>query len=219
MPGFSACATGNGIINKSANLVWQTGGLTREDRERQNGHTACAVWFTGLPCSGKFTVAHAVERQLHAEGRRVYVLDGDNVRHGLCGDLGFSIADRNENIRRVAEVAALLCDGGLIVLTAFISPMRDERLLARSKLPAGRFFEVYCDADLSVCEERDVKGLYERARRGEIDHYTGISSPYQAPEKPELRLDTAALDIERSARAVMEMLGDRGIILREDPRP
>lgn len=216
MPGFSAFAPGNGLVNKSANVVWQTGGLTREDRERQNAQTACVVWFTGLPCSGKSTVAHAVERTLHAQGRRVYVLDGDNVRHGLCGDLGFSITDRNENIRRVAEVAALLCDGGLIVLTAFISPLHEERLLARSKLPTGRFFEVFCDADLSVCEDRDVKGLYERARRGEIADYTGISSPYEAPKNPELRLDTVALDIEGSAGAVIEMLGDRAIISRED---
>jgi adenylylsulfate kinase len=206
-------------MSKGVNVIWQAGGLTREDRERQNGQIACVVWFTGLPCSGKSTIAHAVERTLHAEGRRVYVLDGDNVRHGLCGDLGFSIEDRDENVRRVAEVSALLCDGGLIVLTAFISPLRDERLLARSKLPHGRFFEVFCDADLSVCEERDVKGLYERARRGEIDHYTGISSPYQAPENPELRLDTAALDVESSARVVIELLGDRGIIPREDPHP
>jgi adenylylsulfate kinase len=206
-------------MDKSENVIWQSGGLTREDRERQNGQVACVVWFTGLPCSGKSTVARAVEKTLHGAGRRVYVLDGDNVRHGLCGDLGFSIADRNENIRRVAEVAALLCDGGLIVLTAFISPLRDERLLARSKLPDGRFFEVFCDADLSVCEERDVKGLYKRARRGEIDHYTGISSPYQAPQEPELRLDTAGLDVESSARAVIELLNDNGIIAREDPHP
>ena len=199
-------------MNKSPNVVWQSGGLTREDRERQNGQTACVVWFTGLPCSGKSTVAHAVERTLYDEGRRVYVLDGDNVRHGLCGDLGFSLEERNENIRRVAEVAALLCDGGIIVLTAFISPLRSERSMARSKLPSGRFFEVFCNADLAVCEKRDVKGMYRRARRGEIDNYTGISSPYEAPEHPELRLDTVGLDVAGAAQAVIDMLGDAGIL-------
>ena len=206
-------------MKRSANVVWQSGGLTREDRERQNDQTACVVWFTGLPCSGKSTVAHAVERMLYAQGRRVYVLDGDNVRHGLCGDLGFSIIDRNENIRRVAEVAALLCDGGLIVLTAFISPLRDERLLARSKLPQGRFFEVFCNADLSVCETRDVKGMYKRARRGEIADYTGISSPYEPPESPELLLDTVGLDVAGSAHRVVDMLSEEGVISNTDARP
>ncbi len=205
-------------MKKSPNVVWQSGGLTRADRERQNVQTACVVWFTGLPCSGKSTVAHAVERRLYDQGRRVYVLDGDNVRHGLCGDLGFSMADRNENIRRVAEVAALLCDGGLIVLTAFISPLRDERRMARSRLPAGRFFEVFCDADLRVCEERDVKGMYKRARRGEIAEYTGISSPYEPPQRAELVLDTVTLDVDDSARAVIDMRADEGVLPRTRAR-
>lgn len=199
-------------MNNNANVVWQAGGLTRAEREHQNAQSACVVWFTGLPCSGKSTVAHAVERKLFQQGRRVYVLDGDNVRHGLCGDLGFSIADRNENVRRVAEVAALLFDGGLIVLTAFISPLREERRTARSKLPPGRFFEVFCDADLEVCEQRDVKGMYKRARRGEIAEYTGISSPYEKPDNPELRLDTAGLDVDSAALAVIRMLGESGML-------
>lgn len=170
------------------------------------------IWFTGLSGAGKSTIAHGVEERLHDLGCHSYVLDGDNVRHGLCADLGFSIADRHENIRRVGEVARLLVDAGLIVLTAFISPLKADRDRVRSMLEPHEFLEVYCRCPIEVCETRDVKGLYRRARAGEIPDFTGVSSPYEQPEQAELVLDTHLLGIEESVDRVIALLRERGIV-------
>lgn len=155
-----------------------------------NGHRSCVLWFTGLSGAGKSTLAHAVEEALHHAGCRTFVLDGDNVRHGLCADLGFSVTDRQENIRRIAESAKLMVEAGMIAMTAFISPFRADREWARSLFPHGDFIEIYCAATLEVCESRDVKGLYALARAGEVKEFTGISSPYEPPLNPELVVDT-----------------------------
>jgi bifunctional enzyme CysN/CysC len=201
------------------NLSIERGSVSREDRETALGQRACVVWFTGLSGSGKSTLAREVERRLAARGRLVYVLDGDNVRHGLCSDLGFSDADRAENIRRIAEVAALLTDAGLIVLTAFISPFRADRALARRVIGDGRFVEVHVDAPLAECERRDPKGLYAKARRGEIPEFTGIDSPYEPPERPELTLKTATTDVASAAGAVVDHLAARGHLDPPGARP
>ena len=169
-------------------------------------------WLTGLSGAGKSTVAHAVEEALYQGGHRTFVMDGDNVRHGLCSDLGFSDADRKENVRRVAEVAKLMLEVGVITLTAFISPFATERNLARSLVPNGDFIEIHCLCDLKICEQRDVKGLYKKARQGEIGHFTGISSPYEAPENPELRLNTGSNSLQDCVDQVMALLKHRGII-------
>ncbi|MDR3395582.1 MAG: adenylyl-sulfate kinase [Parasulfuritortus sp.] len=174
----------------SPNVVWHHATVTRSRREILNGHRGCVIWFTGLSGSGKSTVAHALEENLHQMGCRTFVLDGDNVRHGLCGDLGFTEADRKENIRRIGEVAKLLMEAGIIVLTAFISPFREDRQKVRGLMGHGEFLEIFCDCPLEVCEERDVKGLYKKARAGEVKNFTGITSPYEAPEKPELAINT-----------------------------
>lgn len=186
--------------------------VSRVRREELNGHRAAILWFTGLSGAGKSTLAHAVEERLHLIGCRTYVLDGDNVRRGLCSDLGFSNQDRKENVRRVAEVAKLMLDSGGIILAAFISPFRTERRFARSLVPENDFIEIYCRCDLKVCEQRDVKGLYKRARLGEIEFFTGISSPYEPPENPELSLDTSANSIEQCVAEVMSLLKQRGIV-------
>ncbi|TPW09647.1 MAG: adenylylsulfate kinase [Halothiobacillaceae bacterium] len=197
---------------KSSNVVWHNATITREKREELNGHKSTVLWFTGLSGSGKSTLAHAVEERLYALGCRTFVLDGDNVRHGLCGDLGFSIKDRTENIRRVGEVSKLFIEGGLIVLTAFISPLRSDRDAVRNIMPHGDFLEIYVAASLEVCEERDVKGLYKKARAGEIPEFTGITSPYEAPLSAEIEVDTGALTLEASAAKVIDMLRERGVI-------
>jgi len=194
------------------NVVWHHATVTRSRREQLNRHNSVILWFTGLSGAGKSTLAHAVEEALHQTGRRTFVLDGDNVRHGLCGDLGFTDADRQENIRRVAEVAKLMLEAGVITLTAFISPFTAERNLARSLVPHGDFIEIYCSCDLAICEQRDVKGLYKKARRGEIEHFTGISSPYEAPEKPELLIDTGISTLQDCVEQVLTLLRQRGII-------
>lgn len=201
-----------GFMIQSRNIVWHHATVTRQRREALNGHRAVVLWFTGLSGSGKSTLAHAVEEQLHQCGCRTLVLDGDNVRHGLCCNLGFSLEDRKENIRRVAETAKLMLEAGLIVLTAFISPLRADRLQARSRFPHGDFLEIYCAAPLEVCERRDGKGLYARARAGEIREFTGISSPYEPPEKPELVVDTAGQTLEECVAQVMALLRLRGVI-------
>ena len=175
----------------SVNVVWHHATVTRARREAQNGHRGAIVWFTGLSGAGKSTLAHAVEEHLHQMGCRTFVLDGDNVRHGLCGDLGFSAADRAENIRRVGEVAKLFMEAGVIVLTAFISPFREDRNKVRAMVQPGEFIEIYCQCPVEVCEQRDTKGLYKKARAGEIGQFTGISSPYQAPDTPELVVNTS----------------------------
>jgi len=197
---------------RSTNTVWHHATVTRLRREAQNGHKSVILWFTGLSGAGKSTLAHAVEERLHQLGCRTFVLDGDNVRHGLCGDLGFSEADRQENIRRIAEVAKLMLEAGTITLTAFISPFRAERALARKLVPHGDFIEIYCSCDLTICEQRDVKGLYKKARQGEIQHFTGISSPYEAPEKPELNVDTGAQNLDECVNQVLKLLAERGIL-------
>jgi adenylylsulfate kinase len=177
-----------------------------------NGHRSAILWFTGLSGAGKSTLAHAVEERLHQMDCRTFVFDGDNVRHGLCSDLGFAADDRVENIRRVGEMAKLFLEAGVISLTAFISPFRSDRERVRSLVPHGDFLEIYCRAALDVCEERDVKGLYKRARAGEIKDFTGISSPYEEPDKPELVVDTGSKPLEECVSEVISLLQARNII-------
>jgi len=195
---------------KSSNTVWHQATVTRERRAELNQHKSVVLWFTGLSGAGKSTVAHAVEERLYAMGCRTFVLDGDNVRHGLCGDLGFSDEDRIENIRRVGEVAKLFLDSGVIVLTAFISPFIADRQKARD-LVGEDFIEIYCDSSLEVCEQRDVKGLYKKARAGEIKAFTGISSPYEPPTDPELTINTGTSELEKCVEAVLKYLVERGV--------
>lgn len=198
------------------NIQRHDGEVSRHDRERLLGQRGTVVWFTGLSGSGKSTVARAVEKRLHDAGRLVYVLDGDNIRHGLCADLGFSPQDRTENIRRIGHVAALLADAGAIVLTAFISPYRSDRAQVRSVV-GGDFVEVHVDAPLDVCEARDPKGLYKKARAGQIPEFTGITAPYEPPENPDLRLRTGAQSLAESAAAVQELLRQRGLLAPPSP--
>ena len=194
----------NFSLRRAQNVHWQALEITREAHAAQKGQHPRLLWFTGLSGSGKSTIANLVEKKLHALGKHSFLLDGDNVRHGLNKDLGFSDADRVENIRRVGEVARLMCDAGLIVLTAFISPFRAERELVRRMLPEGEFFEIFVDTPLEEAERRDVKGLYKKARAGEIANFTGISSPYEAPMTPEIRIDTQAMTPEAAADLVVE---------------
>ncbi|MFK7739097.1 MAG: adenylyl-sulfate kinase [Planctomycetota bacterium] len=200
------------MTDSSRNIVRHEGTITRQDREQLLGQRGCVAWFTGLSGSGKSTVSRAVEERLTKRGRLVYVLDGDNVRHGLCSDLGFSDSDRTENIRRVGHVAALLADTGAIVLTAFISPFRSDRAQVREVVGDNEFLEVFVDAPLDVCESRDPKGLYKKARDGKIPEFTGISSPYEAPEKPALVVPTGDLSLDACAEAVESMLAARGFL-------
>ncbi|MCG6968594.1 MAG: adenylyl-sulfate kinase [Gammaproteobacteria bacterium] len=201
---------------KSSNVIWHHATVTRERRQKQNNHRGAILWFTGLSGAGKSTLAHAVEEELHQRGCRTFVLDGDNVRHGLCGDLSFSVDDRSENIRRISEVAKLMLEAGVITLTAFISPFREEREKARKIAPHGDFYEIYCRAPIDVCEDRDVKGFYKKARKGEIKEFTGISSPYEEPSKPELVVDTGTEDLEKCVEQVMNMLEERGVFTLVD---
>jgi len=194
------------------NIVWHHATVTRERREKLNKHRSKLLWFTGLSGSGKSTLAHALEEELHLRGCRTYVFDGDNVRHGLCRDLGFSVEDRTENIRRIGEMAKLFVDAGVISLTAFISPIREDRDRARGLFPHGDFIEVFVDCSLEKCEERDVKGLYKRARAGEIAEFTGISSPYEPPLKPELVVNTEQNSLEECVAQMIKYLEERGII-------
>ena len=207
-----------GAPMSSSNVVRQRASVTRARRAQQNGHRSAIVWFTGLSGAGKSTVAHAVEERLHRDGCRTYVLDGDNVRHGLCGDLGFSDEARSENIRRVGETAKLFVEAGLVVLTAFISPFRSDRARVRELAPEGDFIEIYCACPLEVCEARDVKGLYKRARAGQIADFSGISSPYEAPLAPDLVLYTAEQTLEQSVDLVISLLMEHGVIVRR-PAP
>lgn len=202
------------MTHQSSNTVWHHATVTRKRREQQNGHQSVILWFTGLSGAGKSTLAHAVEERLHQLGCRTFVLDGDNVRHGLCGDLGFTDQDRQENIRRIAEVAKLMLEAGTITLTAFISPFRAERALARKLVPHGDFIEIYCNCELMICEQRDVKGLYQKARNGEIKQFTGISSPYEPPEKPELSVNTGSFSLEACVDQVLDLLHARGVITK-----
>ncbi|MBG6078368.1 sulfate adenylyltransferase subunit CysN [Rubrivivax gelatinosus] len=199
-------------LRRAHNIHLQHVDIDKSARALQKGQKPAVLWFTGLSGAGKSTIANLVEKRLHALGRHSYLLDGDNVRHGLNKDLGFTEADRVENVRRVGEVAKLMVDAGLIVLTAFISPFRAERRLARSLVADGEFIEVHVDTPLDVAESRDVKGLYKKARRGELRNFTGIDSPYEPPENPEIRIDTTELTAERAADRVIEMLRARGFI-------
>ncbi len=187
----------------STDVVWHHATVTRARRETQNGHRGAIVWFTGLSGAGKSTLAHAVEEHLHQRGCRTFVLDGDNVRHGLCGDLGFSAADRGENIRRVGEVAKLFMEAGIIVLAAFISPFREDRNKVRAMVQPGEFIEVYCQCPVEVCEQRDTKGMYKKARAGKIEQFTGISSPYEAPAAPELTVHTSETSLQDCVQQVV----------------
>jgi adenylylsulfate kinase len=196
----------------SENIQRQEYPVTRVDREKNNGHRGVVVWFTGLSGAGKSTISAAVEQELTARGLHTYSLDGDNIRFGLCQDLGFSANDRAENIRRIGEVAALMLDAGLIVLSAFISPAREHRDAVRKRLPEGCFIEVYVATSLEACEARDVKGLYAKARAGEIKGFTGIDDPYEAPESAELTLDTAGKSVDACVQKVIRLLETRNII-------
>ena len=199
-------------LRRSANVRWQAVDVDKEARAAQKGQTPSVLWFTGLSGAGKSTIANLVEKKLHARGLHTYLLDGDNVRHGLNRDLGFTDEDRVENIRRVAEVAKLMVDAGLIVLVSFISPFRSERRMARALVEDGEFIEIFVDAPLAVAEERDPKGLYRKARRGELKNFTGIDSPYETPEHAEIRVDTTATTPENAAEQITASLEERGTI-------
>lgn len=204
--------------SKSPNTVWHHATVNRIRRESSGAvaHKSLVVWFTGLSGSGKSTIAHSVEEKLFQLGAKTYVLDGDNVRHGLNADLGFSDTDRNENIRRIGEMVKLFVDAGIITLTAFISPFCSEREQVRALFAEGDFIEVYCRCSIETCEQRDVKGLYKRAREGMIKDFTGISSPYEKPSNPDLILDTDTQTLDESASSVLSLLMQRGVFMNND---
>jgi len=197
---------------KTPNTIYHNATVTRQRREKLNNHKSVVIWFTGLSGSGKSTLAHSVEEELHKLACKTFVLDGDNVRHGLSSNLTFSDDDRKENIRRIGETAKLMMEAGVIAMTAFISPFKKDRNLVRQLLSQGDFIEIYCKASLETCESRDVKGLYKRARAGEIKNYTGIDSPYEAPDNPELIIDTESESLEESVARVIDFLKSREII-------
>ena len=194
------------------NIVWHQHFIDKAARSAQKGHQPALLWFTGLSGSGKSTLAGALEAELMQRGIHTYLLDWDNVRHGLCSDLGFATADRQENLRRVGEVAKLMVDAGLVVLAAFVSPYRAERAAIRARLPEGEFIEVFVDTPLSECEERDPKGLYKKARAGEIKHFTGIDDPYEAPEQADIHLLNHGQGIEQGVAILLAQLQARGIL-------
>jgi len=197
---------------KSPNVIYHQASVTRERRNQSNNHQSVVLWFTGLSGSGKSTLAHVLEEKLFKNGCNTFVLDGDNVRHGLNANLDFSDDDRKENIRRIGEVAKLMLEAGFIVMTAFISPFREDRAAVRNLISNNDFIEIYCKASLKTCEERDVKGLYKRARAGEIKNYTGIDSPYEAPENPELIIDTDKETLDESVSKIYSFLERKAII-------
>jgi adenylylsulfate kinase len=199
-------------MSKSPNTVWHRTSITKLDRQRINGHKSCVLWFTGLSGSGKSTIANAVEEKLHHLGVHTYLLDGDNVRHGLCKDLGFSKRDRIENIRRIGEVAKLFVEGGMIVLSAFISPYRKDRKEVRSILMEDEFIEIYIKCPLNICEERDPKGLYKKARNGEIQNFTGITDPYEEPNNPDVIINSDCETIDDSIEKIIQFLLNKNII-------
>jgi len=197
---------------KTPNTIYHNATVTRQRREKLNNHKSVVIWFTGLSGSGKSTLAHSVEEELHKLNCRTFVLDGDNVRHGLSSNLTFSDADRKENIRRISETAKLMMEAGVIAITAFISPFREDRDTVRELLPQDDFIEIYCNASLEVCESRDVKGLYKRAHAGEIKNFTGIDSPYEEPTNPELVVNTGDEALEESVTKVLEYLKLNNIV-------
>lgn len=199
-------------IQKATNITWHGGEVTNKDREQLLDQKGVVIWFTGLSGSGKSTLAHAVEEELFKTGHLIYVLDGDNIRHGLNKNLGFSPEDREENIRRIGEVSKLFADAGVITMTAFISPYRADRDKARELVESGRFIEVYVKVPLAIAEERDPKGLYKKARAGEIKEFTGIDAPYEEPENAELVIDTSEHDLEQSKNIVIEYLKNHGVV-------
>lgn len=201
---------------RSSHVTRSAGNVSPDDRGRLLGQRGCVVWLTGLSGSGKSTLAHELEQRLLEAGRLTYVLDGDNLRHGLCGDLDFSPEARTENIRRAGEVAALLSDVGAIVLASFISPYRSDRKRVCSTIGEARFLEVYVDASLELCEGRDPKGLYKKARQGLISEFTGIDAPYEPPENPQVRVDTGKLSIQAAAAEIQQALSDRGFLTPPD---
>lgn len=194
------------------NIYWHKGDVTRKMRENLAGHRSAAIWFTGLSGSGKSTLAHALESKLVAAGFKAYVMDGDNIRHGLCVDLGFSNKDRKENVRRIGEVCKLFVDAGIIVISAFISPIRADREWVREKITNKDFIEVYCQCSLEECERRDVKGIYKLARKGEIPEFTGISSPYEEPVNPDIVINTESVDVDSAVSKLLSILCERGTI-------
>ena len=197
---------------KNTNIIYHAASVTRERRNQLNNHKSVVIWFTGLSGSGKSTLAHSVEEILFSKGCRTYVLDGDNVRHGLTSNLDFSNEDRKENIRRIGEVTKLMMEAGLIIITAFISPFREDRIAVRNLISDGDFIEIYCKASLETCEARDLKGLYKRARLGEIKNYTGIDSPYEIPDNPELIIDTEKEVLEESVAKIVSFLQKKLIV-------
>lgn len=197
-------------------IVWHDHKITRAQRSENKNQKPCLLWFTGLSGSGKSTIANALDVALHNRGYHTFLLDGDNVRHGLCKDLGFNDDDREENIRRVGEVCKLFADAGLIVMSAFISPFTSDRRMVRKLFPAGEFIEVFMDTPLATCEERDPKGLYEKARSGQIKHFTGIDSPYEIPSHPELCLDTSSRSVDDCVETLIAYLLERKLISRRD---
>ncbi|MDA8089059.1 MAG: adenylyl-sulfate kinase [Nitrospiraceae bacterium] len=198
--------------HKDRNVVWHNSSVLRQDREYMNGHKSAVLWFTGLSNSGKSTVAHALEKALFDIGCRTFVFDGDNVRHGLCSDLGFSMQDRKENIRRIGEMSKLFIENGNIAITAFISPFRSERERVRHLIGSDSFIEIYCKCPIEICEKRDVKGHYKRARMGDIKDFTGISSPYEEPLNPEVTLETDNKSVEAAVDGILNFLVARKII-------
>jgi len=200
------------MVTPPTNIFWHQATVSRQRREQLNGHKAVAVWFTGLSGAGKSTLAHAVEEELHQLGCRTFVFDGDNVRHGLCSDLGFSIKDRTENIRRIGEMAKLFVEAGVIALTAFISPLRADRERVRKLIGDVDFIEVYVKCPVSVCESRDVKGMYKKARAGLIEEFTGISSPYEEPEYPDIVVNTTQETIAESVGKIVAGIYARGVV-------
>ena len=197
---------------KSTNIIYHNASVTRRRRNQLNKHKSVVIWFTGLSGSGKSTLAHAVEEILFNKGCRTFVLDGDNVRHGLSSNLDYSHRDRTENIRRIGEVTKLMMKAGLIIMTAFISPFKEDRIAVRNLIPDGDFIEIYCNASLETCEERDFKGFYKRARAGEIKNYTGIDSPYEVPDNPELVIDTDKETLDESVSRIVSFLQTKAII-------
>ena len=202
----------NSEAAKKNNVTWFNGYVSREDREKAHDHKGAVIWFTGLSASGKSTIAHIVEKQLHERGCSTYVLDGDNVRHGLCADLTFCPEDRAENIRRIGEMVRLFVDAGIIVLTAFISPYRQDRQQVRSLLSDGQFLEIHVDCPPEVCATRDQKGIYQKAQAGIIKEFTGISAPYESPENPELVIQSHEEDAKAAAKKVVELIEKCGVV-------